>query len=56
MIVDRKNSLFTGKDLQQNHTQEGLPSACTGCGIRGEDRDTKPFGDAIGGKTRKTKS
>jgi len=36
--VERKNSLLTGKNLWQNPTQEGQPSALNGWGLRGQER------------------
>jgi len=37
--VDRKNSLLTGRNLWQNQTQEGRPSALTSWGLRGQERE-----------------
>ena len=33
-----ENSLLTGRNLQQNQTQKGRPSASTGWGFRGQER------------------
>jgi len=40
MTVERINSLLTGRNLQQNQTQEGLPSAINQLGPRGQGRAT----------------
>jgi len=37
----RKNSLLTGRNLQQNQIQEGQPSVSTSRGLRGQDRGVK---------------
>jgi len=36
--VERNNSLLTGRNLQQNQTQEGWPSASTSWGLRRQER------------------
>ena len=38
MTVDRKKSLLTGRNLWQNQTQGGRPSASTSLGLRGQER------------------
>jgi len=36
--VERNNSLLMGRNLWQNQTQEGWPSASTSWGLRGQKR------------------
>ena len=38
VTVGRKNSLLTRRNLWQNHTQEGRPTASTSWGLRGQER------------------
>ena len=43
MMVERKNSLLKGRNLQQNQAQVGRPSASIGWGLRGQERGVNKF-------------